>query len=206
MKDNIVDTHFTLQDLMNIKVHDFTFNTENTGRVYSGFIAQEIIDIYPDAVFAPDDGRMWSVDYGKITPLIVKSIQDLKLSSDTNFELLSNIDTSVANSFGNKVKNILADAQNGVIDLYAKNINSDKIKTKELCVGEVCVNEMQFLQMVQFTGVNNQPQNSPSPEPNPTPDSQPSPDPAPEEPTPDPIPEPETIPDPAPEIPIENNP
>jgi hypothetical protein len=77
IKENIVDSHFGLDDLMNIKVHDFNFITDPNKFLVTGFIAQELFDIYPDAVLKPTDEIMlWKVDYGRITPLIVKAVQD----------------------------------------------------------------------------------------------------------------------------------
>jgi uncharacterized protein YoxC len=76
MKTNIQDTGRGISDLMNIQVKDYEFTTEGTGKRHTGFIAQQLINIYPDAVHVPDDpNKMWSVDYGKITPLIVRSVQ-----------------------------------------------------------------------------------------------------------------------------------
>ena len=52
------------------KEHDYTSE---------GFIAHEVQEIYPDAVVgAKDDAVMQSMDYGKITPLLVKAIQELE--------------------------------------------------------------------------------------------------------------------------------
>ena len=50
------------------KEHDYTSE---------GFIAHEVQEIYPEAVVGEkDDKVMQSMDYGKITPLLVKAIQD----------------------------------------------------------------------------------------------------------------------------------
>jgi hypothetical protein len=45
-----------------------------------GFIAQELYEVYPDAVSVGDadvEKRPWGVDYGRITPILVKAIQEL---------------------------------------------------------------------------------------------------------------------------------
>ena len=43
----------------------------------TGFIAQELYEIFPNAVTKPANAEdMWSVDYGKVTPLLVKAIQE----------------------------------------------------------------------------------------------------------------------------------
>ncbi|MEA3444454.1 MAG: tail fiber domain-containing protein, partial [Bacteroidota bacterium] len=43
----------------------------------TGFIAQELYEIFPNAVTKPaNEEDMWSVDYGKVTPLLTKAIQE----------------------------------------------------------------------------------------------------------------------------------
>ena len=40
-------------------------------------LLQELYEIFPNAVTKPAKAEdMWSVDYGKVTPLLVKAIQD----------------------------------------------------------------------------------------------------------------------------------
>lgn len=87
-KDNIVDTHYGLSDLLKVQTRDYVFNTDQTGALKTGFIAQDLYQIYPDAVYVPDDqNKLWSIDYGKMTPLIVAGIQELNQKVDN--ELLS---------------------------------------------------------------------------------------------------------------------
>ncbi len=77
VKENIADTHFALADLLNVKVRDFEFRDDPENKVKTGFIAQELFAVYPEAVTKPvDDYDLWQVDYGRITPLLVKAIQD----------------------------------------------------------------------------------------------------------------------------------
>jgi len=50
-----------------------------------GFIAQELYEIYPQAVTVGGEDsktRPWQVDYGKLTPLLVKSVQDIKAENE----------------------------------------------------------------------------------------------------------------------------
>jgi Chaperone of endosialidase len=59
-----------------IKTYDYEWK-KNKSRSY-GVIAHELKDILPDAVSGEKDGNlMQSVDYSKIVPLLVKSIQEL---------------------------------------------------------------------------------------------------------------------------------
>jgi hypothetical protein len=137
LKDNIVDTHYTLNDLMKIQVHDYTFKAENTGHVYTGFIAQELYDIFPDAVIAPTDGRMWSVDYGKVTPLLVKAIQELDMKAQSILALTNN-------GFIDSLRNWLSNTANGIGDFFARRVHTD-----ELCVGATCLTESQLQEVLQ---------------------------------------------------------
>ena len=54
---------------------DWKLNNETT----EGFIAHEVQDIFPEAVSGEKDGEdMQGMDYGRITPLLVAAIQELK--------------------------------------------------------------------------------------------------------------------------------
>jgi hypothetical protein len=99
----------------------------------------------------------------------------------------------------------LGDTANGIKKIYAK-----RVQTDNLCVGEVCVDEETFLEIVENAGqqpatvVDPEPTPEPEPEPEPTPDLEPTPEPEPEpEPTPDPEPVPEITPEPEPEPTLE---
>ena len=77
LKNNIVNTHFGINDLMKIQVRDYVYKADASKTLTTGFIAQELYDIFPNAVTKPAKAEdMWSVDYGKVTPLLVKAIQN----------------------------------------------------------------------------------------------------------------------------------
>lgn len=97
MKHDIVDTHLGLNDLLSLKVRDYVMNQDENNTLQTGFIAQELYEIYPQAVSTNgDDGvseisdtsNFWGVDYGKVTPLITKAIQDLNEKVDTGIEAI----------------------------------------------------------------------------------------------------------------------
>ena len=84
MKNNIVNTHFGIADVMKIPVRDYTYKADAAKTPTTGFIAQELYEIFPNAVTKPANAEdMWSVDYGKVTPLLVKAIQELKAENDS---------------------------------------------------------------------------------------------------------------------------
>jgi hypothetical protein len=83
LKENIVDSSDALSVVDAIKVRAFDWKEDN-GHVDFGFIAQELQQHYPDAVCPGDNDAeltdpkgTWQVDYGKLTPLLLKAIQEL---------------------------------------------------------------------------------------------------------------------------------
>jgi SMC interacting uncharacterized protein involved in chromosome segregation len=66
-----------LNDLLKAEVKDYKYL--DSDRFKTGFIAQDFYEIYPRAVNKPEDEKEdhWSIDYGQITPLIVKAVQEL---------------------------------------------------------------------------------------------------------------------------------
>jgi hypothetical protein len=79
LKENMRATHYSIDDLMKINVKDYNYISDSTKSREIGFIAQQLHEIYPDAVtVGGEDAKAdpWTVDYGKVTPLLVKAIQD----------------------------------------------------------------------------------------------------------------------------------
>ncbi|GBE17369.1 hypothetical protein BMS3Abin15_01213 [bacterium BMS3Abin15] len=93
LKDNITDTLVGINDLLQIKIRDFTFKNDPSEEIVHGVIAQEINEVYSQAVSIPEEkNKYWSVDYSKLTPLIVKAVQEQQIQieeTQTNFEGLS---------------------------------------------------------------------------------------------------------------------
>lgn len=78
LKENIRPTAKGLTDLMRIQVSDFNFKSK-PGRTVTGFIAQQLYTVLPDAVtIGGTDPAVdpWAVDYGRVTPLLTKAIQE----------------------------------------------------------------------------------------------------------------------------------
>jgi hypothetical protein len=78
LKTNIQPTRFGLKDLMGIEVMDYSFKSE-LNKTRTGFIAQQLHEKYPEAVSVGGEDLKtdpWMVDYGQVTPLLVKSMQE----------------------------------------------------------------------------------------------------------------------------------
>ena len=51
---------------------------DNTSSVDIGFVAQDLINLVPEAVYAPSDESkdLWAVDYTRLVPVLTKAIQE----------------------------------------------------------------------------------------------------------------------------------
>ncbi|MEO8712566.1 MAG: tail fiber domain-containing protein, partial [Parafilimonas sp.] len=82
LKNIIGTSQKGLSDLMKINIYDYTFKSDPNKNVQTGFMAQELYEIFPQAVSKPRDNNEpaeknpWMVDYGRVTPLIIKSVQE----------------------------------------------------------------------------------------------------------------------------------
>ncbi|MFA5062590.1 MAG: tail fiber domain-containing protein [Candidatus Omnitrophota bacterium] len=86
LKENIIPTSRGLKVLMSIPVRDFNFIADPGKKKVQGFIAQELYEVYPEAVkIGGKDLKTepWMVDYARLTPLLVKSVQELKGENDS---------------------------------------------------------------------------------------------------------------------------
>lgn len=76
------ETSKSINDLMKLKIYDYSYKSDSSNKKITGFLAQELFEIFPQAVSKPREGNdnpnenPWMVDYGSLTPLLVKSIQD----------------------------------------------------------------------------------------------------------------------------------
>jgi hypothetical protein len=75
LKENVIPLKDGLDRVNKLKPVQFDWKVDGTSS--EGFIAHEVQEIYPDAVGGEKDGEeMQGMDYGKITPLLVKAIQE----------------------------------------------------------------------------------------------------------------------------------
>ena len=59
------------------KLNPISYTWKLDGSADEGFIAQEVEKLIPNVVHQNADDDMYSMDYGRITPLLVKAIQEL---------------------------------------------------------------------------------------------------------------------------------
>ena len=76
LKENIVDA--PAGSLDDIQVRSFDWKADGSHQKH-GLVAQELVEVAPEAVHqGKTDDEMWSVDYSKLVPMMIKEIQDLK--------------------------------------------------------------------------------------------------------------------------------
>jgi uncharacterized small protein (DUF1192 family) len=80
LKENIHATKFGLEALKAVKVYDYNFKSDSKKTLSTGVLAQELHKVYPQAVSvggADAKTDPWQVDYSKLVPMLVKSVQEL---------------------------------------------------------------------------------------------------------------------------------
>lgn len=79
LKEDIRETPYGLSDLMRIHVSDYCYKADANKNRQTGFLAQELHAVFPEAVTPGGDDPQtepWMVDYSRLTPLLVKAVQD----------------------------------------------------------------------------------------------------------------------------------
>ena len=71
-----------LSILEQINGYYFYWNTGTDSRRQAGFSAQEVREVYPEVVSEGEDGYL-SIEYGKMTPLLLEAIKELKIRERT---------------------------------------------------------------------------------------------------------------------------
>jgi len=81
LKENVRPIENGLERLNSLNPVKFDWKDDGTSS--EGFIAHEAHEVFPDAVTGEKDAAMMQgMDYGRITPLLVKAIQELKAELD----------------------------------------------------------------------------------------------------------------------------
>jgi len=77
-KHDIVDAPEASSLIDAMQVRSFKWNADDSEQRY-GFIAQELVEVAPEAVSVPaDEDAMMGVDYSKLVPMLVKEMQSMR--------------------------------------------------------------------------------------------------------------------------------
>jgi len=86
LKENIIDATPKLDDLMKVKVRNFSLKGDETKQI--GVVAQELEEVFPSMINEtkgsnPEDETLYKgVKYSVFVPILIKSIQELKAEVD----------------------------------------------------------------------------------------------------------------------------
>lgn len=76
LKKDIQDVSYGLNEILALRPRDFIW--KESGIADTGFIAQEVYEVFPQAVDTTENNEVgWGVNYSKLTPLAVAGIQEL---------------------------------------------------------------------------------------------------------------------------------
>ena len=139
--------------LLQLNPVTFNWTREPVGSpTHSGFIAQDVLKVFPDLVSQQVDGY-YTMNYAGLTPYLVKAVQEI---------------ASISGVFEQNLIAWLGSASNGISDLFAKNLYavngkfttlsanstiSDTITANHtLCIGSTCVTEAQLTAILAAAG------------------------------------------------------
>ncbi len=124
--------------------YNFTAEADGTQK-HTGFIAQDVERLFPDLVDTNAAGKK-TLNYTGLIPYTVQALKEMNL----NMTDIGNLDRD--NNWRTALVAWLGSTTNGIQNIFSK-----KVTTDQLCVGTVCVDQAQFLQMVQNNGTTSSP-------------------------------------------------
>jgi hypothetical protein len=101
-KTNIRNTHYSLSDLLKLQPVEYNYipGQGDPTKNQSGFIAEDVALIYPEAVAYDAQGLPSAIDYAKFAPLIVQGVKDQQVLIQTNASQIAAIQNQLG-SVGN---------------------------------------------------------------------------------------------------------
>jgi len=112
------------------------------GVEYTGFIAQNVQIAVPTAVTIGSEGQL-QLSTVAVLATAINAIKELNIK----IEPLASLDTSNENSLGSLIRRYLESATNGLRLVFV-----DRVRTKELCIEDVCVTKAQLQGLLNQTG------------------------------------------------------
>ena len=134
-----------LAQIMRLNPVFYNWNSEaTTSAQHAGFIAQQVLPIFPDLVSS--SGGYYSLNYGGFSPYLVAAIQEI---------------VNISGAFKDHLIAWFASPVNGITDFFA-----NRVHTKEICVGdpgnETCISKTQLDAMLAGAGASASHSDSPS--------------------------------------------
>ncbi len=135
----------TLSKILSLNPVTYNWNTElDTDSKHTGFIAQEMEQVFPDLVSTDPTTSLKSISYANLTPYIVKSIQEMDLKITDIYSLDTDSDTSL----GSLITRFFEEKFVYIKDLTAGILHIDG----NVCVDNICITKDQFKTMLINAG------------------------------------------------------
>jgi len=163
LKENIesLDSQSILTNLAKLRPVSFSWISDGSSGERFGLIAQEVEEVFPDLVTTDLSTGYKSVAYGGLTPYLISGLQEVSLqvssTTDSLVSLLAQGTVSLETSspfyvltngeedtVWERLVNLAKNFVDGVLTIAG-------LRTDELCVGDVCIDEEIFLRMVEQT-------------------------------------------------------
>ncbi len=130
-KTNITDTDIDGLDIINdLEVKDFNRKEDPSGKTITGFIAQEVQNIYPEAITKGQNGYL-GIMKDALVPVLVKAVQELS-------SMLASLHSDLIAWF--------ADTENMIGDFVA----TRGLFKQEICVDGECLNKQDIHALLQL--------------------------------------------------------
>jgi hypothetical protein len=194
-KDNQTDLSLGLETVLALKPREFDWVPDKGGEHDLGFVAEEVAAVNPLlARYDNETGALQGVKYERLTSLLTKAIQEMNLNLETVASSTAS-STPQSDAFVERFMSgifarmtvWLADAGNGIADLFATTIHAETVYAKNIhasetiCVDGECLTKDDIRSILQMTRGDSTDPMPDSTEPEPLPTSGSEPEPAPEE-------------------------
>ncbi|HWC57372.1 MAG TPA: tail fiber domain-containing protein, partial [Candidatus Paceibacterota bacterium] len=121
-----------LNDILSLRPVTYNWKTENdSDPKHTGFIAQEVQQIFPDLVSEDPTTGYLSLNYIGLIPYTIQAIQEMNIK-------ISPLPDFTDQSLADTVRAFLTDVAHGIV------------RSKELCADQVCVTSTQLQQMLDY--------------------------------------------------------
>ena len=127
----------TLDKIMSLSPVAYNWNIESdTDQKHTGFIAQEVAQVFPDLVTTDQATNIKSLSYTGFVPYLTKAVQELNVKITD----IQHLQGETRNSLFSVLQDWFASTENGIATLIV-----GKVKAKEICAtdegGETCVDK-----------------------------------------------------------------
>ncbi len=137
-----------LEQVSQLRLRTFAYKTA-TSSIYEGLIAQEVLPIAPELVSTSSNGY-YQLQYGSIQWLTLQALQELDAnvngiaSGTTTASISPQAQSFVTNFFAGlfaRLTNWFANANNGIDNLFAKNLYASNVTADTGTFGTLCVTD-----------------------------------------------------------------